>query len=47
MVELAGKGGHGVASENILMVPNPDQVNHPSDISHEKPALGDPLNFPL
>lgn len=40
-------GGHGTASENLLMLPNPDQVNHPGDISHEKPDLGDPRNFAL
>jgi iron complex outermembrane receptor protein len=40
-------GGSGVAEKGILFVPNPDQVNHPGDISHAKPDLGDTRSFPL
>jgi len=41
-------GGHGVASENILFNPGPANFLPAlgQDISHDKPNLGDPRNFP-
>src|SRR5262249_13066915 len=46
-------GGAGVASNRILFnpgitpAPTPDNPNPVQDISHDKPDLGDPRNFPL